>query len=192
MTMYTNKIEIQNWLDEHAVSHYVINDNLTVDVNNNVKFIPTQYQQNQVLMNDFPIKFGKILGDFEVYNQNFSSFKNFPNTIRGTLNIYNNNFTSLKDMPSYIGQDFICGDNLFQSFDDLKAVIKGRIVHLSRIKNTQITDFFHQYESKDGELGHYSILVLEKKMLDLIYEKNNLAQLLNIDSAKESNKKLKI
>lgn len=187
--MLTNKEDIKAWLKEHEINNFTIDDNLIVNINQD--FILNNF--SKISIDEFPIQFGVINGSFEIANQNFSHFKNFPKIVKGKFNIYNNNFENLKGMPIFIKEDFVCGDNLFTSLDDLNCNIEGTLIHLSRIKNTPIHDFSHQYEMKESVLGQYHLLTLKKDMLNLIKEKNSLNNIFEtVDNIQMSSKKLKI
>ena len=63
---------IANWLDKKRIWHYTINDDLTVDVNGNVRLI---FKDLEII----PIKFGIVKGWFEVDNNpNLISLENHP------------------------------------------------------------------------------------------------------------------
>ena len=79
------RVLIEEWLEEMSVTNYVINDDLTIDVNGEV------YLDNKDLIT-FPeyIKFRNVSGYFYCdYNQ----------------------LTSLEGCPSTVGGSFLCGNN---------------------------------------------------------------------------------
>jgi len=75
-------------------------------------------------LNEFPegIEFGVIKGNFDVSDQDFSSFKGFPTKIGGDLNIRGNNFSSLEGCTQDIGGSFNCSN---QKGDQSLTSLKG-------------------------------------------------------------------
>ncbi len=103
MNKITTKIEIAKWCDTNLIENYTINDDLTVDVDDNVilYLIP---------MDELPIQFGFVKGDF----------------ILGE-----NGLTTLKGVPSTVGGDFICGGNEIEDLEHLPKTISSRIILLN-------------------------------------------------------------
>ena len=67
------KNDILSWLEK-----YIINSDLTVDVNGDVRL-----ERNQLV--NILFKFNKIEGDFYIFANNLISLKNCPNIVKGDL-----------------------------------------------------------------------------------------------------------
>jgi hypothetical protein len=77
---------ILNWLDEMGVENYTINDDLTIDVNGDLRI--GLYED----LDEIPefIQFNKVYGNFYCND---------------------NNLTSLRGCPTYVSGDFDCSSN---------------------------------------------------------------------------------
>ena len=81
--MLQTKKEIQQWLIDMKINNYVIHDDLTVDVYDNINLIDKK-------LNKIPIKFGVINGYFNCSYNYLTSLENFPQEINGGF-IYDSN-----------------------------------------------------------------------------------------------------
>lgn len=88
--MYNTKDEIKEWLDKNYIERYIINDDLTVDVNGDVNLI-------SLLINSYiPVKFGIINGIFNCECNSLTSLVNCPDIVTGYFSCAVNNLKSLK------------------------------------------------------------------------------------------------
>jgi len=116
--MLNTKEEIEKWLNKYEVENFVINDDLTVDVNGDVSL----YSK---LIKQFPFKFGVIIGSFYCFNNYLESLKNSPDKVNGNFNCSYNNLTSLEHCSQIIGGDFDCSKNNLTSLEYCPEVING-------------------------------------------------------------------
>jgi hypothetical protein len=100
---FTSEEEIYQWCTDNLIENFTINNDLTVDVNDNVILY-------QVPMKELPIQFGYVKGDFILGENGLLSLNGVPHTVDG---------------------DFICGGNEIQSLDCFPKNIKARIVLLN-------------------------------------------------------------
>jgi len=123
---------IKTWLKEHNIINYTINEDGTIDVNEEVHF---SKNYNGLLSGNFPeyIQFGKIInGYFSIANNQLTSLKGCPRSVdrgnknyNGDFNCESNNLTSLRYAPKYITGSFICYDNKKEfSKEDVEKVCK--------------------------------------------------------------------
>ena len=98
-----SKEEISKWCKDHLIENFTINNDLTVDVDDNV--ILYLYQ-----IDELPIQFGYVTGDF----------------ILGE-----NHLKTLKGVPYRVGGDFICGGNRIKDLDYLPKDVESRIILLN-------------------------------------------------------------
>lgn len=104
------KDNIITFMDEYNIDNYIINDDMTVDINGDIDI-----SGNDII--DFPFKFNRVIGDFDCSNNLLTSLKNIPNYISGSCYLFENNLTSIDFMPEI-------GDNLSLSFNYLTS-LKG-------------------------------------------------------------------
>jgi hypothetical protein len=129
--MYSDKEKIQAWLDEMEIEKYVINDDLTVDVNQNVSL----YHKS---LSFFPVQFGTVNGDFNCSENQLISLIGSPRKVTQTFDCtynklitlegapdevdificdYNKTLISLKGCPQIINWDFQCRENSITSLE---------------------------------------------------------------------------
>lgn len=102
--MYKTKEEIESWLNSHDIQHYKINSNLTVDVNWSVDI-------SNKNLEEIPVKFRFINGDFECSYNKLTSLKNSPDKVNGIFYCDNNKLTSLEHAPIYADGDIVFHNN---------------------------------------------------------------------------------
>jgi hypothetical protein len=91
------------------LNNFTINDNGSVDVDDNVSL-------NGQILSTIPFQFGRIDGDFRCVNTGLKSFIGFPYYVSGSVFCGNNNLTSFDGCPKYIGVHFNGYNNKFTSF----------------------------------------------------------------------------
>lgn len=98
--MFTTKEEIKNWLKSLYLSDYIIHDDLTVDVNENVDLLMLAIEEDKgFTLDSIPVQFGKVNGFFRCAGLNLTSLKGVPREVNGSFNCSNNKLTSLKYSP---------------------------------------------------------------------------------------------
>src|SRR5271157_4065029 len=97
------RAQIIKWLNTYDIKNYVINDDWTIDVKNNV------YLTNKQLT-FFPdyIKFNHVEGHFYFRNNKLSSLIGCPIIVDGDFAISSNQLISLEGCPKYVYGDFSC------------------------------------------------------------------------------------
>ena len=116
--LFTKKEEISKWCNDNRIENYTINDDLVVDVVGNVILY-------LVYMEQLPIQFGHVKGDF----------------ILGE-----NGLKTLKGVPHKVGGDFICGGNMINDLDYFPKEIGFRIMLL----NNKLESFTSPLESANN------------------------------------------
>ena len=116
---------IENWLKEYNIENYNINYDLTIDVEENIKFL----NKNITKFPDY-IQFGEVKGNFDCSNNNLISLKGCPKYVDGFFNCSYNKLTSLEGAPEKVGGYFNCNNNSVRfTKDDVREVcnVKGSI-----------------------------------------------------------------
>lgn len=145
---------------------YKINGNLTLDV-----YHAIQLQEDDMIENKIPFKFGKIDGDFRISNIPIESLENSPNEVTGTYMITFTNIKTLEGSPRIVGKNFnvdfnrqlisldgspdkVGGDyKFFSSWNvrDIKGIspeIGGNVIYSEGYKFTD--DDFRKYSNIKG------------------------------------------
>jgi len=109
--------QIEKWLKKYDIENYHINDDLTVNVDNDVYLL---YKN----LTEIPFQFGKINGHFNcAYNQ-LISLEGCPKEIKGNFICSNNQLISLEGCPEIINGDFICYGNKLTSLNGCPKEVK--------------------------------------------------------------------
>jgi hypothetical protein len=97
---------IEEWLEEMSIENYIINDDLTIDVNGDVYL---SYKN----LTAFPkyIKFKSVGGYFSCHHNQLTSLEGCPSSVGGGFSCSSNQLTSLKGCPSSVGGGFNCYNN---------------------------------------------------------------------------------
>ena len=110
--------EIEAWLDEHRISSYTVNKDLSVSVNGNVNL-------NGILAEKvLPLKFKDINGYFDISNNSLISLEGSPHSVALDFNCSNNKLETLFDAP-YRVFDFDCSNNLLKNLSYCPKEIQG-------------------------------------------------------------------
>ena len=94
----SDRKSIERWLNKMKIKNYIINDDLSVDVDG---FVNLRHKN----LNNFPVRFAVINGDFFCSHNNLHSLVNGPTTVIGW---------------------FCCLDNKLKSLDHRPEVVNGR------------------------------------------------------------------
>ena len=88
----------------YGIKNYTINDDGTIDVNENVTFF------NRGLT-ELPLVFNKVNGDFICSRNKLSTLKGCPRWVGGYFTCSGNGLTSLEFSPDYVNEAFVCNSN---------------------------------------------------------------------------------
>ena len=119
MTEHESEIKrIDSICREMGLKQYIINDDLTVDVNfvghfgESVKISATMLKDGKL-----PIQFGKVKGRFEMSWCKATSLEGCPKWVGGDFQCTNNFLFTLEGGPEYVGGNFYCSNNKLTSLD---------------------------------------------------------------------------
>ena len=104
--LHDPKAAIYNWLDEHGIKNYTLNDKGEIDVDGDVDL-------RKKGLKEFPsfIQFGVVKGFFDCSYNNLTSLKGAPDKIKGYFDCRSNNLESLEGAPKEVEKYFICCTN---------------------------------------------------------------------------------
>ena len=111
---------IEDWLKEHNINNYTINDDSTIDVSEDISF------EIQILK-EFPeyIQFGVVEGFFNCSNCYLKSLRGVPRIVGGYFDCSDNELTSLEGAPENVGGSFICNSNKLTSLEGAPKEVNG-------------------------------------------------------------------
>ena len=104
------KAEVEEFLEKSSIFNYSINDDLSVNVNQNVNII----WENIKLI---PIEFRSIEGNVVLSGNKLQSLKGLPKEIYGVLDISNNQLRTLEGCPEIVHGDFDVSDCFLKSLE---------------------------------------------------------------------------
>jgi hypothetical protein len=117
-----NNLEIERICKKYRISNYSINSDGTVDVMGSVeldgkkfydKFNKIDYKiKNDFILDEIPINFGVVTGNFNMRGNNIKSLKGLPKTIGGSLYLYDNAIESLEGSPDTVDRMLLDGNKL--------------------------------------------------------------------------------
>ena len=142
MSMLKTKEEMIDWLNNNKIVGYVINEDLSVDVDGNVHLVAMNFSE-------IPIKFRNVSG-------NFGCSCNY--------------LTSLNFCPEYVGGDFYCYDNLLVSFIGCPTRIDGGFYcENNNLPEEESFLYEYTYEQigqyyKNKDLNKDLLVILEEKV----------------------------
>lgn len=200
--MINNIENIKAWLEQYKIKDYIINTDLTVDVNNNVDISNKQ-------LSSIPIRFNRVEGNFFCHSNLLTNLEGSPSYIGKNFNCgnnllttleygpkevkwhfycYYNQITSLQHCPSNVGGHFNCEYNEIANLKDFNCNFKGSFLH----KGSYIDLFEDMYvETIEFELkiNYFTLhkVLLHDKLQNTIKNKDN-----NINNKNSIIKKTKL
>ena len=110
---------IEKWLEEMNIKNYIINNDMTIDVNDCVEL----RDRNIVLLPEY-IKFNRV-GEFQIRRNKLTSLRGSPDYVSGFFVCDYNQLTSLKYSPKQCGS-FSCSANLLTSLEGCPKIVRNR------------------------------------------------------------------
>jgi len=152
---------IEKWLKEHDINDYIINNDLTIDLDHSLSFYfePTSNLPKY-------IQFNHVNGEVNLTSTGVTSLRGFPKTIKGSLYlgrnnlkslkycpqgeinslmIFKNSITSLKGCPSKIYNNFNCTNNPLKSLNYMPTYIGGDFICYPGDSLTLSEDYIYDY-----------------------------------------------
>lgn len=116
--------QIEKWLDDIGIKNYTINEDLTVNVDGDIRIA----SKNRFKDGYLPVKFNIVNGDFIIYNTDLKTLDGVPKWVMGNFDCDFNHLKDLKNSPKYIGGDFRVGYNKLFTLKGCTEEIGGDFV----------------------------------------------------------------
>lgn len=168
--------KIKTFCKEFKIKQYTINDDLSIDVQQNVD-LKDLYR--------IPIKFGKVDGWFHTNHCRLETLENSPHTVLGDFRCDYNHLSSLEFAPKYVGGSFACDHNQLTTLEHFPEV--KRFIYLIGNDFALNDTFFEKIHSftlikgvfgftnetigdilKDHEYAEYKLWLITKERLETI------------------------
>lgn len=128
---YKEEDIIHNLMRVNLITKYVINSDLSVDIDQDVYFTGSKFKNNRL-----PIKINKINGWFDLSNCGLTTLDGCPEYVSGYFNCVGNKLTDLKGGPKIVNSDYLCDNNDIKTLDGIAEYIGGDLI----ICNNPITE----------------------------------------------------
>lgn len=108
--------QIDDLCRKYNIKHYIINEDGTVDVNEDVDL-------SNKFLTKIPIKFGIVAGEFNIINNQLTSLEGSPNEVYGNFYCSENKLSTLKGGPKSVMGDFYCSKNQLISLEGSPDIV---------------------------------------------------------------------
>ena len=102
-----SKRDIHSICDEYGIIDYTINPDGSIDVDGNI-ILSYVFERGETKI---PLKFAKVIGDFECNRNQLTTLKGSPKSVGGNFECSDNKLTSLEYCPESVGGNFDCDRN---------------------------------------------------------------------------------
>jgi len=111
----TTREEVMQVCEKYYITRYTINDDLSIDVDDNVNL--TLYSLEYL-----PLKFNYVAGFFVCTENNLKTLEGCPQTVDGFFDCSHNNLKTLEGSPQTVGGGFGCSDNKLADLEHFPEV----------------------------------------------------------------------
>ena len=161
--MLKTKTQIEQWLNKNGVRFFIINDDLTVDVNGYVDI------SNNNLV-EIPIQFGIVKGDFYCGSNRLTSLKGSPYEVTGSFHCAANRLTNLDCCPKIIKENLNCVQNPLISLRGFNSQLEGDFHHSSSCDNPfiilELESYYYRSSTPKGEI--FSVWINGKEINSIL------------------------
>lgn len=155
--MFKTAKEIKDWLLDMNIKNYIIQDDLTVDVNDNVSL----YNKGLITI---PVQFRHINGDFDVSNNELITLKGCPISCNNFY-AHMNELESLEFCPKKVINNFYCHMNKIKSLIFCPKSIKGSF----NCSHNLLSSLEYGPHKTIDYFCHFNQLTTLKGIADIIY-----------------------
>lgn len=120
-----NEKSIADICKRYRIDDYTINQDGSIDVDGNVDLSKVGQHYNQHQLKKLPLKFRKVLGDFNCSSNELTSLEGCPEYIGENFFCYKNEITNFKHCPKYVGGMFSASTNKLTSLEGCPEIING-------------------------------------------------------------------
>ena len=139
--MYKTKEEIKMWLDKKGVTNYIINQDLTVNVNGDVSI-------GFMSLKSIDVQFKKVTGNFYCNNNFLTSLQGCPQSVGGNFKCHTNQLATLEFSPEKVHVDFVFSGNPILSLIKRPCYVGGIFIgHNINISSLEgLPDFYGSFK----------------------------------------------
>ncbi len=115
---FNNKDDIEKWLDSHDITGYRINNDLSVDVDQDVSIA---YDGN---LTHLPVQFNTVKAHFSIKHTAITSLRGAPRKVYGEFECSYNKLTTLEFIPTWM-ENMICYENHFTTYKHVRNTVQS-------------------------------------------------------------------
>jgi hypothetical protein len=191
--MLKTRLTIQLWLSKRKITQYMINSDLTVDVNTSVDLRPEGRNGLGEKLTHIPIQFGVVSGNFNCSDNDLTSLSGAPHYVGNNFHCLSNKIESYEYLPKKVGGNLIC-DGKIDIKDLLTIEVGGQFCHQAS-KKSETLEIIHDLYQKKLTVPFYSIsfsLSMHQELMRIYYEKTLLEKSFIVDEPEKQKNKIKI
>jgi hypothetical protein len=125
MVRYYELFEDQTKVKRLLKEYFEIEGTPTINLDGTVNIEGHCILKQDKKVNQLPVKFGKVSGDFYCNGNRLTSLVGAPQSVGGYFSCSRNRLTSLIGAPQSVGGDFYCDDNQFTSLEGAPQSVGG-------------------------------------------------------------------
>lgn len=133
------KKEIIEWLEKHSLVNYKVDDDLTIHVNSNVIL-------DNLDITELPYKFGRVRGEFSVFDTPLTSLKNSPTLVEKDFNCSNTQITSLEHLTAHVKGSIYCTTPTLKTITSREFKYEGCFFHCADKEEFFLPELAELYE----------------------------------------------
>lgn len=118
LRLFENFNDIDDICRKYDIKNYIINNDVTISVNDNVNF-------HDMNLDKIPLLFKHVDGYFNCSNNKLVTLEGCPESVGGSFNCSSNKLVTLNGCPKSVGDDFICSSNYLTSLEGSPKLING-------------------------------------------------------------------
>lgn len=177
--------EINKLCNKYNIKDYVINSDLSIDVNEDVRI-------SDLGLRFIPLKFNHVKGNFFCNTNRLESLEGSPSKVSGTFTCHDNQLETLVGSPDIVEGEFICDTNLLTNLKGSpKKVLRNFYCVDNILSSTQGMPKYigGDFNCSDNQLSSFSISGVIKGDIDLY---SNMIKIIIGDFINDSNRDMLI
>jgi hypothetical protein len=127
----TTREEVIQVCKKYKIIDYTINDDLSIDVDGNVRL-------ENIDLEYLPLRFNYVSGSFYCYKNELKTLEGGPQTVGGNFQCYYNSLETLKGCPQTVDGDFDCNRNKLKTLEGGPQTVGGNFrCYYNRLKTLE-------------------------------------------------------
>jgi len=150
----TTREEVIQVCKKYKIIDYTINDDLSIDVDGNVRLASIDLEY-------LPLRFNYVSGSFYCYKNELKTLEGGPQTVGGNFQCYYNSLETLKGCPQTVDGDFDCNRNKLKTLEGGPQTVGGNFqCYYNRLKTLEgspqtVDGDFNCHFNKLTDLEHF-------------------------------------